>query len=212
MSAGRSQLAVSPPDSFGQEVELPASPVRSEGFLLISGSAFEAGELGDRHVPRTDRADSRLKSWKMNPNRRSLMSAAGLGQFPRRCPSRWIDPLVGLRSAPIIESRVVLPEPDGPMIRRSARPTARLTRARRRTGPPSPKRFVTSRTSSVRAVMRGSFRRRQPVDAGDLADRQIAARSAMTAAKSPTFVSDPTVMQARDQIRPRTRNGEQAGE
>ena len=63
-------------------------------------------------------ADNRLKSWKMKPNSCSRIPGSWFSpSWLITFPLRWIAPSVGRSSAPSISRRVVLPDPEGPMMR-----------------------------------------------------------------------------------------------
>src|SRR3990172_6529364 len=66
-------------------------------------------------------------------------------------PLSWIAPSVGLSSAPSIESRVVLPEPDGPIINTTSPGATDMDTARTAVTSvaPAPYRFVTRSTVNV---------------------------------------------------------------
>ena len=80
-------------------------------FLEFDGADY-------RHLPPNGGVDDLLAMWKMKPKWRRRMSGSFLSESEVRSrPSSVILPSLGLRRAPNISSRVVLPEPEGPIIR-----------------------------------------------------------------------------------------------
>src|SRR6266567_4594300 len=99
-----------------------------------------------------DSAESRLKSWNTKPNRLARNSGnLRSGSAARSIPSTSMRPEVGRSMAPSIESSVVFPLPDGPIMRTtSPAPTSRPTsRTARTCTSPSPKVFVSPSARSA---------------------------------------------------------------
>src|SRR3990172_2421118 len=121
------------------------------------------------------RAESRLKSWKMKPNscrrmrgnRSSRNSLIGL-------PLRRIVPSVGLSSAPSIKSRVVFPDPEGPMIRTTSPGSiaSDTSRTAVTSVDPEPNRLVTLLICSVRLPISLSSKDHCRIEVAHLTDRQ----------------------------------------
>ena len=63
------------------------------------------------------RVSSRLQSWKIKPSRSRRKRVSSLPRnLVSSCPSTWMEPEVGRSMVEMQFKRVVLPEPEAPMI------------------------------------------------------------------------------------------------
>ncbi len=131
----------SPPDnSAGRCSSRCDRPTRSSRFRarsLTEGPAPGATRVGMRTFSRTVHCGSRWWSWKTKPMERLRKAASlGSGRAKGSTSSRRTVPAVGVSRVPRMYSRVLLPEPEGPMTTRdSPRPRSRSTPRSTLSGP-----------------------------------------------------------------------------
>src|SRR5829696_1457683 len=173
----------SPPESFsGRKSSLlpsPSSVSCARAFSRASPLLTPASSATRATFSSTVSAESKLKSWKMKPNWRKRTVGRRFSEraLSTSSPSR-ISPSVGFSSAPSIESNVLLPEPEGPMISTTS-PVATLRETSRTavtSVSPEPKRLVTFSTLSVESFVESFIssppEHRGRIKPGDLSYRQ----------------------------------------
>jgi hypothetical protein len=119
------------------------SPLAGRRPASRNGSATFSSAVSD---------GSKLNDWKTKPirSRRSLVSFASLSP-PSACPASRISPDVG-RSSPAAHcSKVLLPEPDGPItaVKVPGAKSAVTSRKAVTAPPPDPYTFVTARSATA---------------------------------------------------------------
>ena len=96
---------------------MPRDWARGNRVCCISCTPFPAKTKGRRILSSMEKVSSRLNSWNTKPRlsrRKAARSRSGM--VSRLLPDKSTSPAVGLSRAARIFSRVVLPEPDSPMM------------------------------------------------------------------------------------------------